>query len=100
MNGTRVSGAELRTGCAACGLLIWGKRFLVCDAKRELCHVAMPLASVENLAHLFPDDDLKVVQAKGIDINGIVVRARETGYAPQTLIDLQTGVRSYRIWIR
>lgn len=73
--------------------------FLVCDAKRELCRVAMPLASVENLAHLFPDEDLRSVQAKGVDISGIVVRARDSGYAPQTLIDVQTEVRSYRIWI-
>ena len=59
----------------------------------------MPLASVDNLEHLFPDEDLKVVKAHGVDFPQIIQRVQMSGFAPQTLIDAQTPSRSYRIWI-
>lgn len=73
--------------------------FLVSDPTRELCRVAMPVAAVENLESLFPDEDLREVQAHGLDLRAIVQRARQSDYAPQTLVDTQTVRRSYRIWI-
>jgi hypothetical protein len=72
---------------------------LVSDSTRELCRAAMPLSSVANLEHLFPDEDLQVVRATGIDFASIISRAENSGYAPQTLIDTRTPHRSYRIWI-
>ncbi|HEX5657056.1 MAG TPA: hypothetical protein VFX59_07665 [Polyangiales bacterium] len=73
--------------------------FLVTDPTRELCRVAMPVAAVENLESLFPDEDLLEVKARGLDIPAIVQRARQSAYAPQTLVDAHTDRRSYKIWI-
>ncbi|HEY6879580.1 MAG TPA: hypothetical protein VI299_16250 [Polyangiales bacterium] len=73
--------------------------FLVTDPTRELCRVAMPVVAVENLEQLFPDEDLREVKARGLDLPAIVRRARESAYAPQTLVDTQTERRSYKIWI-
>lgn len=73
--------------------------FLVYDATRELCRVTLPLAAVENLEHLFPDEDLVSVKATGLDLGQVVQRARQSGYAAQTLVDAHTSQRSYRIWI-
>lgn len=73
--------------------------FLVTDPSRELCRVAMPVAAVENLEALFPDEDLREVKARGLDFPAIVQRARQSSYAPQTLIDARTDRRSYKIWI-
>jgi hypothetical protein len=72
---------------------------LVYDSSRELCRVAMPIASLENLEHLFPDEDLKVVKALGVNFPRIIEAAQKSGLVPQTLIDTQTPARSYRIWI-
>ena len=72
---------------------------LVSDRTRELCRVAMPLASVANLEHLFPDEDLKEVQRAGVDFAAIIERVEMSGYAPQTLIETRTPNRSYKIWI-
>ncbi|MET0287749.1 MAG: hypothetical protein ABW352_24890 [Polyangiales bacterium] len=73
--------------------------FLVTDPTRELCRVAMPVAAVENLESLFPDEDLREVKERGLDFTSIKQRARQSDYAPQTLIDERTDRRSYRIWI-
>lgn len=73
--------------------------FLVSDSSRELCRVAMPLAAVENLEHLFPDEDLRALRATGLDLSAVVKRARDSGYAPQTLVGIQTPARAYKIWI-
>ncbi len=73
--------------------------FLVSDPTRELCRVAMPLSAVENLEALFPDEDLRVVKASGLDIAAVVQRARVSDFAPQTLIDARTDLRAYKIWI-
>ena len=72
---------------------------LVSDSSRELCRVAMPLASVANLEHLFPDEDLEAVKALGLNFPHIIEKAQQSGLVPQTLIDTQTPTRSYRIWI-
>ena len=74
-------------------------QLLVYDSTRELCRVAMPLASVQNLEHLFPDEDLARVKQQGVDFGRVIAGAHASGYAPQTLIDVQTPSRSYRIWI-
>ncbi|HEY6880071.1 MAG TPA: hypothetical protein VI299_18730 [Polyangiales bacterium] len=73
--------------------------FLVTDPTRELCRVEMPVVAVENLEQLFPDEDLREVKAGGLDLRAIVQRARESAYAPQTLVDTRTERRSYKIWI-
>lgn len=72
---------------------------LVYDSTRELCRVALPLASVENIEHLFPPDDLRAVKEQGVDFASVQARVRERGLIPQTLIDTHTAARSYRIWI-
>lgn len=72
---------------------------LVSDRTRELCRVAMPLTSVTNLEHLFPDEDLQEVRRAGIDFAAIIARVEKSGYAPQTLIETRTPNRSYKIWI-
>jgi hypothetical protein len=72
---------------------------LVYDASRELCRVAMPTASADNLAHLFPDEDLAVVRSNGVDLEKLSQRAIDSGYAPQILVDTHTPNRSYRIWL-
>ena len=72
---------------------------LVSDRTRELCRVAMPLASVANLEHLFPDEDLQEVKMAGVDFAAIIARVEKSGYAPQTLIETRTPKRSYKIWI-
>lgn len=59
----------------------------------------MPVVAVENLEQLFPDEDLREVKAAGLDFPAIVLRARQSSYAPQTLIETQTVRRSYKIWI-
>lgn len=74
-------------------------QLLVYDSARELCRVAMPLASVDNLEHLFPDEDLHVVKQAGVDFERIIAGAHASGLAPQTLIDVKTPKRCYRIWI-
>lgn len=73
--------------------------FLVFNSARELCRVAMPLASVNNLEDLFPDEDLKRVKAAGVDFRGVIARALASKCAPQTLIETSTSERSYKIWI-
>lgn len=73
--------------------------FLVYDTARELCRVTLPLAAVENLEHLFPDEDLQRVKDSGLNLREVVQRARESGYSAQLLVDTQTAQRSYRIWI-
>src|SRR5688572_29430526 len=73
--------------------------FLVSDATRELCRVTLPLTAVENLEHLFPDEDLVRVKGTGLDLQQVVRRARQSNYAAQTLVDTKTDQRSYRIWI-
>lgn len=73
--------------------------FLVYDTTRELCRVTLPIAAVENLEHLFPDEDLVRVKNTGLDLGQVVQRARQSHYAPQTLVDTKTEQRSYRIWI-
>jgi hypothetical protein len=73
--------------------------FLVYDPSRELCRVAMPVAAVESLEQLFPDEDLREVRAAGLDLPAVVRRARSTAYAPQTLVETHTAKRSYKIWI-
>jgi hypothetical protein len=73
--------------------------FLVFNSTRELCRVAMPLASVSNLENLFPDEDLKVVKAMGVDFAAVIARALASECAPQTLIEASTSERSYKIWI-
>lgn len=72
---------------------------LVSDQTRELCRVAMPLASVANLEHLFPDEDLQEVLRAGVDFSAIIARVEKSGYAPQTVIETRTPNRSYKIWI-
>lgn len=72
---------------------------LVYDSTRELCRVAMPIASLVNLEHLFPAEDLKVVKALGVNFPRVIETAQKSGLVPQTLIDTQTPARSYRIWI-
>ena len=72
---------------------------LVCDSSRELCRVAMPLASVDSLEHTFPDEDLQLVEQRGVDFARVIAGAHATDFSPQTLIDVQTPRRSYRIWI-
>lgn len=74
-------------------------RLLVYDASRELCRVAMPLAALDNLEHMFPDEDLRTLKARGIDFSAVAERARSSGYAAQTLIELETPSRGYRLWI-
>lgn len=74
-------------------------QLLVYDSVRELCRVAMPLASVDNLEHLFPDEDLVVVKQTGVNFAEVIASVHASGFAPQTLIDVQTPKRSYRIWI-
>jgi hypothetical protein len=59
----------------------------------------MPVGAVENLEHLFPDEDLREVKAAGLDFPAIVLRARQSSYAPQTLIETRTLKRSYKVWI-
>lgn len=72
---------------------------LVSDSSRELCRVTLPLSAIDNLEHLFPDQDLAQVKAVGVDFPEVVARARRTNYEAQTLIDTQSRERSYRIWI-
>ena len=73
--------------------------FLVCDGDREVCRVEMPRHSVDNLEHLFPDEDRAAVQDKGVDLDAIKRRVQASDYAPQTVVDTSAGVRKYRIWI-
>jgi hypothetical protein len=73
--------------------------FLVANSVRELCRVAMPLTAVNNLESLFPDQDLQVVKDAGVDFPSVIARAVSSDCAPQTLIEISAGERSYRIWI-
>ena len=72
---------------------------LVSDGGRELCRVAMPTASVDNLSHFFPDEDRVAVESAGVDFSAISSRVRASGYAPQTVLETKTASRSYRLWI-
>jgi hypothetical protein len=72
---------------------------LVYDATREICRVTMPCAAADNLAHLFPDEDLAFVEKTGINLGDLSNMARHSGYAPQTLVDVAGPQRSYRIWL-
>jgi len=76
-----------------------GLHLLVSNSVKELCRVVMPLASVNNLEDLFPDDDLSSVKSAGVDFSAVIARARASGFAAQTLIETSTSERTYRIWI-
>jgi hypothetical protein len=72
---------------------------LVQEGTRELCRVAMPTRSVDNLQDLFPDEDRDHMIAIGIDLAAIAQRVATSGYAPQVVLEAKASGREYRLWI-
>jgi len=72
-------------------------RISVRSGDERIADVRTPAAKVEEIRELMPEGLLGKLEARGIDLDAQVRSAREQGYRPMVLFELEDGDRTYRI---
>lgn len=59
----------------------------------------MPIASLNVIETLMPQKVLDRLREKNFNLQEIVGNVKSSGYIPQTLFEMTTTERSYKVWI-
>jgi predicted unusual protein kinase regulating ubiquinone biosynthesis (AarF/ABC1/UbiB family) len=74
-------------------------RVTVYEGSSEVVALTMPVASVENLELLIPEESLKLITEAGVDVVAIKERAIANGLGPQELFAQDIKNRHYKVWL-
>lgn len=74
-------------------------RILVTQNGEIKAQVTMPGHSAENLAALIPDDVLASLPPRGIDVEDLSRRAKESGFAAQQLFSTHQEGKLVKVWL-
>ncbi len=69
--------------------------------KQSECMVdlTLPIASLEFIETLMPQKVLDKLNEKNFDLKQLVRDVKASGFEPQTLFEMTTTERSYKVWI-
>jgi len=69
--------------------------------KESECMVdlTLPIASVDFIETLMPQKVLDKLMEKNFDLKQLILKIKQSSYAPQTLFEMTTTERSYKVWI-
>lgn len=59
----------------------------------------LPIASLDIIETLMPQKVLDRLKEKNFNLQELVTRVKSSGYRPQTLFEMVTPERSYKVWI-
>lgn len=71
----------------------------VLDHGREKVSISMPAEAALDLQSIVPSDLVERVEASGVDFAILVQHIRDSGIAPQELLDVEDGAKHYRVWL-
>lgn len=71
----------------------------VLENGRPKVSISMPAEVGLRLESVVPEDVLEMVVQAGVDVAALTERVRESGIAPQPLIDLEKPPKHYRVWL-
>lgn len=61
--------------------------------------LAFGARALDNIAQLIPDDVRPRLLERGIDLDQVVRKVREGGYAPGMVFELEEGRKAHRVWL-
>jgi len=88
--------ASKRTTLAA---LASALRVEVLEGGARKVALSMPAEAALGLEDLVPDEARASIAAQGIDLENSSRKIRESGIAPQSIIDVTEGAKRYRVWL-
>ena len=59
----------------------------------------MPIASLDFIETLMPQKVLNRLKERDFNLPELVAKVKSSGYEPQTLFEMTTSERSYKVWI-
>lgn len=65
----------------------------------ENVSLELPIATLDWIETLMPDLVLEQIAKKGIDLKAIAEKAKRENYRPQTLFEMSTENKLYKVWI-
>jgi predicted unusual protein kinase regulating ubiquinone biosynthesis (AarF/ABC1/UbiB family) len=71
----------------------------VLDHGKEKVSISMPAEAALDLQGIVPEDLVERVEKSGVDFALLVQHIRETGIAPQALLDIEDGSKHFRVWL-
>ena len=73
---------------------------LVTEGDKEVCSVQMPVAAMDAIEDLFPEETAHKIRNLGFNFEAMSEAVKASQYAPQNIMDLSTDTRRYQIWIK
>ncbi|MGE3610379.1 MAG: hypothetical protein AB7I27_12385 [Bacteriovoracaceae bacterium] len=65
----------------------------------EKVSLKLPIATLGWIETLMPEAVLEQITKRGIDLKAIAEKAKSENYRPQTLFEMDTEVKVYKVWI-
>lgn len=67
--------------------------------KECMVDLTLPIASLEFIETLMPQKVLDNLAERNFDLKALLYEVRASNYQPQTLFEMSTTERSYKVWI-
>ncbi|MCH7868404.1 MAG: hypothetical protein IH881_11965 [Myxococcales bacterium] len=71
----------------------------VLDGGKQKVKLIFPAEVALDLESIVPDDVREMIREENIDLTGLIDQVRDTGIAPQALIQLERPPKTYRVWL-
>lgn len=72
---------------------------LVTEAEKQIVSLKLPAITIGWLETLIPGHVLRKIEENEIDLKAIKKKAQDSELAAQDLFELQSGARTYRVWL-
>lgn len=67
--------------------------------KECMVDLTLPIASLEFIETLMPQKVLNLLAERNFDLKALLHEVRASNYQPQTLFEMSTTERAYKVWI-
>lgn len=71
----------------------------VSEGEKQIVSVKLPSAAIGWMETLMPKHVLSKINQRGIDLAAIKKQAKERGLVSQQLFEMDSGKRTYRVWL-
>lgn len=74
-------------------------KILVIRDGEEKANMTFPIYTLRHVHTLMPENVLKKLEDKNINLKQLIDEIHETGLTPQTVFEMSETNKSYRVWI-
>ncbi len=74
-------------------------RIIVCREGSEKVNLTFPIYTLRHIESIMPDMVLDKLKERNIDLSEILSQVEASGHSAQTIFEMTSFEKSYRVWI-